>query len=140
MTKIYRKKKSKIKKQKLKKKPMYKLQLVLIGKKEHVYTARYFPLNGNHQQKWIINDSHECNLNLNHRYPTKFTTLGPCFFFDFERLSCSVDLSFLPLCVSPTMKSSSRSSPLTNLVTLGLSSNFVAEKKYIYVIRNSPAW
>lgn len=61
--------------------------------------------------------------------PTKFTTFGPCFFFGFTWLSVdseaeptfdSEDLSLSPFNVSLFKKSSSRSSPLKNLVTFGL--------------------
>ena len=76
---------------------------------------------------------------------TKFTILGPCFFFGFTQLSLeleaeptfdSEDPSLLPPCLSSVKKSSSRSSPLANLITcpLGLSSLTYAkhkENKYI---------
>jgi hypothetical protein len=72
-------------------------------------------------------------------YPTKFTILGPCFFFDFPWPSFesggttfeSVDLSFGMLYMFSVIKSSSSSSPLTNLVTrpVGLTSLPMAESQ-----------
>ena len=77
---------------------------------------------------------------------TKFTILGPCFFFGFTQLSLeleaeptfdSEDSSLLPPCLSSVKKSSSRSSPLANLITcpLGLSSLTYAEHKKNKYIR-----
>lgn len=96
--------------------------------REDLSSGIYFPLR---QNRWCHQEDGRDSHEFEH-YPAKFTILGPCFFFDFTLLSCGREAAPTTLADSSTvlatvfspmkLKSSSRSSPLANLVTFPLGS------------------